>query len=56
MYIYIIFHQISSKICTKSEVLMTVKIHIVVLWVITLHSLVGGYQRFQGIYSFHLQG
>jgi hypothetical protein len=40
----------------KSEVFMVVKIHIEVLWVVTLCSAVVGYQNFGGLCHLHLQG
>jgi hypothetical protein len=35
---------------------MAVKMSTVVFWVVTLYSLVGGYQCFGGMYHLHLQG
>jgi hypothetical protein len=40
----------------RFEVLTAVKMLIVVFWVVTPCSLVGGYQRLGGTYSFHFQG
>jgi hypothetical protein len=40
----------------RYEVLMVVKILIVVFCVVMLCGLIGGCQRFRGMYCFHLQG
>jgi hypothetical protein len=40
----------------RSEVLTTVKMSILVFWVVTPCGLIGRYQRFGGIYYLHLQG
>jgi hypothetical protein len=39
-----------------SELFVTVKMWIVVFWVVTPCGLEGGYGRFEGIYRLHLQG
>jgi hypothetical protein len=39
----------------RLEVFMAVKIQVQVIWVVTPHSFVVGYQHFGGIYCLHLQ-
>jgi hypothetical protein len=41
--------------CTRSEVLMAVKMSIIVFRVVVVCSLVGGYQHFGRMYRLHLQ-
>jgi hypothetical protein len=35
---------------------MTVKVSIIVVWVVMLYGLLGGYQHFGGMYCLHIQG
>jgi hypothetical protein len=45
----------SVVIVMKHEIMST-GIHIVILWVMTRYSLIGGFQRFGELYCLHLQG
>jgi hypothetical protein len=40
----------------RFNVLTVMKMAIMVFWVVTPCSFVGGYQRFRGTYRLHLQG
>jgi hypothetical protein len=46
---------LSNILNVRVEVFTAVKIQVQVLWVVTLCSLVAGYQRFRGPYCLHLQ-
>jgi hypothetical protein len=46
---------LTSRDCTRRQVLAAVKVQIMVFWVVAPCSLVGGFKRFGGTYCLHLQ-